>query len=648
MPTLSSRAIVRRPPAAVNLSDTATRLLNKTLPYAGILISFLVYIHYWAYVAAQCPVPCFRGYDDSRHYQDFLGLLDGSWPGTQVLVQSPLPGFYLGFLHLIFRAPIDRLVIPHLIQVFLATLTCALAYKIAAVMFSRPVGLATILLLTFYEFVKFYATTIETASLLAFFLTATLYLLVRHRTRQTFLRLGLAGICLGISMIGRQNNLVLLGAAALWWYLLKTPLKKLTANLLILAFFALLIVSPVFVRNSMVEGRFAPYVVNHGIGQLTMGNLPGAPGTYWDQSTLSIKPTLQFITQQPLDWLLLTLRKFRLFFTFPWSPAYLHELPVSWVVFWFLGIIICGAYFFKTFSPERSLLHFWLAFYAASIIITHVEDEYRMPLLPVIVIFISAALVSLLQQLFRLASSGWKQAGSRGFRPALLLLVWSCLVLAAFAWQVPGPIVSYKVDSIQSDRVYGGVVVGQSFEVGCPNLSRIRLKMSAGQPAGSITFRLKEGGPVGEGPELVSQRINVTELTSLDYYTISFPPVPNSAGKEYTFYLDTSALTSPEEGLVFAGGRHPFAESLNRIEFEPRLTGGAFVSLGSLDGNLAFSAACDAGPVPLITTAIDRLSEQTPSPPLAKTAIFILLVLHVLFLLGSALFILYRFYRYTP
>lgn len=630
-------AALANPAPAKGSLNRAAGLAGRLCPYAAVLACFFIFIHYWAGVVRQCPQPCFRGYDDALHYLDFTGLLEGAWPGARAFVQSPLPGFYLGLLRAVFNFPAGSLVIPHLYHVFLITLACAITYTLGRRLFSPGAGLVAVLGLGLYEFVKFAATTIETAPLLIFLLTAALYFLLLHHRRPLNRYLFAAGICLGLAIIGRQNNGVLFVAAAGWWLLLKTPPRRLAGNLLGLGLPALLVVSPLLIRNSIVAGRPALFIIDHGISQFTMGNLPGAPGTYWDTAPETLEPTIRFITGQPLDWLLLTLRKFRLFFTFPWSPARLHELPLSWLVFWLVSGALFFGYFFKSFSPRRSLLHFSLALYAASIILTHVEDEYRTPVLPLIFIFAASMLLDLVARLYRLAGKTWQRFGRGRARAAAALLLWSLLVSGLFAWSIPPAGVAHRVDAIQSEPVYGGVRVGQTFQAPCPNLSGVKVKMKGGGSGGPVMFHLVEG-PAG-GPELYRQQFDPAGWTGLDYQPVDFPAIPDSAGRTYTFYFDTSNLRSAEEGLVFAGGRPPLAESLNRIDFKPRITGGAFVSLGRLDGNLAFSASCAAGPVRLAQTAIARLAQKTPWPGLVAPLIVLALALHALLALAAGVYL---------
>lgn len=617
------------------------KVLKNVLPYAALLLCFGVYMQYWANVTGQCPHFCNRGYDDFAYRDDFMGLLNGSWPGQIVFYQSPLPAHYLRLVYSIFQHPIDNFAIPYLINIFLATLTAGLIYKIAQETFSRYAGIVTVLFWGFYEFVKFYATTIEANLLIAFFLTAALYFLLKYEQHHHKAFLLITPICLGFAVLGRTNNLIILGAIGLWFILCKIPFKELIVRMGVLCLITLVIILPAIYHSSQAAGRFV-LVTDTGVFNFTMGNLPNAPGTYWDQALHSLEPTIRFISQQPLDWLQLTLRKFRLFFTFPWSPARLHELPFYSIILWLIVTLCFFFYFFRTFSARRSLLHLSLLFYTGSIVIAHVEDEYRIPVLPLIFLFLSVAMISLIKNLYKTGSKIYNGIIQLQIQKPAAIFIWSGLVVAIFLGQIPGSQVSAKVDSIKGEAVYNGVTVGQTFQIGCPRLYQIKVKMFSLNPHGAIAFHLKEGSM--DGSEVFSQIIPTADLNYFDYHTITFPEISASAGKEYTFYFDTSSLKSADEGLFFAGGRHPFAESLNRLEPSQRIVGGAFVSLGNLDGNLAFAALCHTNPLELTHTAIDQLAKKTAMPHIVKPMLATLLIAHGLASLGSLIFIIIKIY----
>jgi hypothetical protein len=225
----------------------------------------------------------------------------------------------------------------------------------------------------------------------------------------------------------------------------------------------------------------------------------------------------------------------------------------------------------------------------------------------------------------------------------------SALVVITLALQIPNSKTFHKVeaDYVEREVAYGGIIVGQNFQVDCPNLNQIEVKMFSPIPNNLIIFHLKENSP--NGPEIYSQEINTSQLTSFNYYTINFPEIADSAGKSYIFFFDTANLKSAEEGIVFAGGQHSFAESLNRIDFTKRIFGGAFISLdssfvssGNLDGNLVFSTYCNIELPSLIEFTIDHLAQKTFAPQIVKPLLIAFLIASCVILLTSLIFIIYK------
>lgn len=202
---------------------------------------------------------------------------------------------------------------------------------------------------------------------------------------------------------------------------------------------------------------------------------------------------------------------------------------------------------------------------------------------------------------------------------------------------------------MQEQPAYGGVIVGQNFQMECPYLNQIGVKLVAAGSGGSITFHLQENNL--EGPEIYSQVLHTAQLVSAHYHYITFPEVSDSAGKQYTFYFDTAGLKTAKEGLFFFGGQPPFAESLNRLDSE-RFKNGAFIKLDrsapnveKLKGNLVFIASCRATPATLASASIERLAGKNPFPKTTAILLLILLILSSATFLGSCLFIVYRAYR---
>jgi hypothetical protein len=449
--------------------------------------------------------------------------------------------------------------------------------------------------------------------------------------------------------LGRTNNLALIGALVVGWGISKVSLKTILLDLSLLILVIALVLLPAILHSSEAAGKFV-LITYTGVYNFTMGNLPGVSGAYTDQATHSLGPTLQFITEQPLAWLALLIRKCQLFFTFPWSPVPFFDLSLYYISLWSGFIILYLFYFFKSFTPRRSALHLALIFYTASIIIAHVEDEYRLPILPVLFIFVALLLVELLF-LFSLGLTRVTAIITRlQLQKPALALASSLSIIVLFILLLPSFETSQRGGSMQEQPAYGGVIVGQNFQMECPYLNQIAVKLAAAGSGGSTIFHLQENNL--EGPEIYRQVLNTTQLISAHYHYITFPEVSDSAGKQYTFYFDTAELKTAEEGLFFFGGQPPFAESLNRLD-PKRFQNGAFIKLDhstpnieKLNGNLVFTASCRATPATLASISIERVARVTPFPKTATNILLILLILSGATFLGSCLFIVYKIFIY--
>ena len=88
--------------------------------------------------------------------------------------------------------------------------------------------------------------------------------------------------------------------------------------------------------------------------------------------------------------------------------------------------------------------------------------------------------------------------------------------------------------------------VGQSFIAGHPNLSAVELTLVVYQTAdpspaddATLTFRLYRSGE--DGPPLVTVVTQTAQLIHNQVWRITFPPLRDSAGQEYTFFVEGDA-----------------------------------------------------------------------------------------------------------
>lgn len=643
------------------------RRWQRLAPLGATLITFFNYLYFWAANIPGCTwETCLKGNDSGTYYTHLIRLLEGSWP-NDAFYFSPLYPYFLWALHGLFQySPEGNTAIPTLIQVFMVTLTVAMTYQIGRRLFSKKVALSTMVMLAFFQPLLFYTVIFETAVILMFMLTTAFYFLLQYQQRQQRGFIILAGLCLGIAAVGRQSNLVVMVAATLWLILHKPLRRRLAIDLPVFYLVIMLVMAPAVIYNSLERGTFVAGVITDGLINYTMGNAPHSPGTYFKpKHDYDLDLVIEFITQQPGAWLLLTVRKF-IFFTLPWVwvRIYLSNgLPLSWIIPWLILDILYLIYFVKTFSTKRTVLHLSLLFYTVAMVLAHVEDEFRIPIMPLVLLIASTMVIDLVRAAYRAPRLIYDRINRWRIQKPAAVLAWSLAVVTFLIWQIPTTEVSQKIDLVDSPPIFGGVVIGQRFRVNCPNFYRLETKLFSQNPNGVVTFRLMEEA----GPEIFSQDISTAHMTADDLISFSFPKIAGSAGKTYIFTFDTANLHSVEESISFLGRSYPleFNYLSQRGEFDPDIhfgqnssdqswlagfrAGDAFIAQQNqtqhIQGDLVFWAYCETDRAQLVETAIHNLAGKTPLPGLIQPLILPLFIIHAMMFLTSAAMIAYRAYR---
>jgi tetratricopeptide (TPR) repeat protein len=314
--------------------------------------------------------------------------------------------------------------LPRLFQAILGSLSCVLVYRIAARCCQPPVHLIAGLLAAGYWPFLFYGGELLATTLVIFVELLLVILLLRGKDSGfSWALAGGAGLLLGLLVVTRSNLLLLLPVALGWIYLnarkaaygWRRPLLSFS-----LAFVVAL--SPFLVRNYRVQGHPLPF---QGGWSFYMGNNPDADGTpyarqglVWQRLELLplqqgiidpaekgifyIGEALRFIREQPIDYLALLYRKFRLF----WHA---FEIPVS------ADMRYCEDYSllsrilaigFGTVAPlaligmgwswsrrrDLFLLYGFVLAYLASGLLFSVCARYRLPAVPFLMVFAACGL----------------------------------------------------------------------------------------------------------------------------------------------------------------------------------------------------------------------------------------------------------------
>ena len=375
---------------------------------------------------------------DARRYDAWaMQIASGDWIGQDVFYQAPLYPYFLGSLYAIAG---HSLLMVRVCQAVIGTAACVLLALAARRLYSERAGLIAGLGLALYAPAIFSDGLLQKSVLDVFFVCLVLWIISglvdepAKRSRWFWLGVSLGGLALT-----RENALAIVGAILLLppgRSQTCTPRNRLLhAGVLVLGLAVVLL--PVAARNRIVGGEWHLTTSQFG-PNLYIGNNPHADGTYGalregrgspeyerqdateiaeaaagrrltpgEVSSFWVRQTMEFVRSQPGAWLTLMGKKAVLLWnrtefvdtesqaSYEDSSSLLYALaPVGHfgilVPFAVLGIIATW--------PDRSRAGVYYAIaaaYAASVVLFYVSARYRMPLVPLLILFAAAGLASL-------------------------------------------------------------------------------------------------------------------------------------------------------------------------------------------------------------------------------------------------------------
>ena len=376
-------------------------------------------------------------------------IAGGDWIGDTVFYQAPL---YPYFVAVVYRIAGESLLMLRLIQIVIGATSCALLTQAGWRLFSSKwVGVGAGLALSCYPPVLFSDVSLQKSVLDVFFVCAILAVLseIAIRGRPRLLPLLGLGVGLGALVLTRENTLVFAPVLAAWLALL--PAEAPRARVLRVGLFAaglVLVLMPVALRNWSISGDLHLTTSQFG-HNLYIGNNPNADGTYQallfargeplverDDAVAIVERSLgrsataaevsdfyaerafEYIRSQPLDWIALLGRKLLLavnavelvdtvdHYTF---VRYSHLLRATNGLLHF-GVLaplaLLGMWLTRAQWRRLWPLYGLLAAYGATLLLFYIFGRYRLPLVPILLLF-AAAGVAALGELVR--SRAWRE-----------------------------------------------------------------------------------------------------------------------------------------------------------------------------------------------------------------------------------------------
>jgi tetratricopeptide (TPR) repeat protein len=403
------------------------------------------------YLAEYRGVPYYdRPFGDSSHYQRrAVEIVSGDLVGRQAyFLGSPLYPYFMAAIYRPFGVSFTLL---RVIQILIGGATCVLIYLLARTMARAGPHQSFIagLLAAGYGTLVFYDSTLLMTTLELFLTSASLLLLVvsqrpGRRPGGAAVAVFLSGALLGLAGLGRPNVLVFAPFGLLWifWRFGGSFALNRWRYGVLFTLGCILAVSPITIRNYVVSQDFVLVSSSAGVN-LFIGNNPEANGflsvprgsglEIWRLYESSreaaqaatgradMKPShvsrywtseaFRFITQHPGDAARLLLLKLRLFWNHYEIPnlhnkyyiANTYAPSLRWMFVGF-GLIaplaLVGILLELKRRPARPSVRLYLGFllvYMCSVVPFFVTARYRIPVVPLLIVFASAGLWNLFE-----------------------------------------------------------------------------------------------------------------------------------------------------------------------------------------------------------------------------------------------------------
>ena len=360
-------------------------------------------------------------------------LVEVSWVGDKPFWQPPL---YPYFLALIYAFSGDLFWTPRLIQFLLGAASCALVFGIGRQVFGTRVGLLAGAMACLYgPSIYFEGELLPTA--LAVFLNLLLLFVLLLPGRGWGQALA-SGLVQGLAIVAVPNAALLAPCACLWYW--KSTERAVRSKLVWCLLFAAAtsaVIGAVTARNWAVSGEFIPLSWNGGVN-FYLGNhldydrlVRIRPGPEWEalmeqpmaagqvryaaRSAYFYRQAGDWIASAPGDFVrLLGYKAFLLargeeikrnqdvYFarTYSWLMSVLlwkiHHFAFP---FGLLGpLAAVGLVLAWRHRPQAGLLLLCIGAYSASLLLFFITGRYRLPLVPLLLLFVGYALIWLVQQ----------------------------------------------------------------------------------------------------------------------------------------------------------------------------------------------------------------------------------------------------------
>jgi len=397
---------------------------------------------------------------DPRIYHDWaVAIARGDWLGDQVFFLGPLYPYLLG---LVYALAGPSILLAKTLQVLLGAGTTVLVWALGRRLFSPRVGLLAAAGWAVYAMAIFYESTLMITNVQTPLVLLAVLACEAARRRGTPLAWAGVGVSVGLAALSRPNVLLFAGAVLAWLAFAAPAAGRRVRAIAGFALGLAVVVAPVTARNLAVGGE-PVLIVAGGGAQFYTGNNPEADGTFRipsrfprheadtparerriyrevaeelagrpmtpaEVSPFWVGQGLAWIRAHPRDWLALEWRKLSLFFNAAeiWNNRTITVArEFSWVLrlpLLSFGVVMPLAVVGVVASARRwrDLVFPYAAVgvFLASALLFFVISRFRMPAVPVLLVFAAAGVFSLADALADALTharrGAWRRAAALG------------------------------------------------------------------------------------------------------------------------------------------------------------------------------------------------------------------------------------------
>ncbi len=152
-----------------------------------------------------------------------------------------------------------------------------------------------------------------------------------------------------------------------------------------------------------------------------------------------------------------------------------------------------------------------------------------------------------------------------------------------------------------SPQLAGSRTIGQTFVCPCVELNRIAvLPRFSDAPPAALVLHLRASP--AEKHDLRTATIQAADLRSDEYAYFDFAPIPNSADKEFYFYVESTNVEGDGEAETW----------LLRTTDDVYAWGNLYIDNRPADGDLAFKASCNPSVAGVTTSILRHINDNKP------------------------------------